>query len=61
MTAGSEVTNEGDVYVSYCPALDVYSHGDTEEKAGANLIEALRLFVQSCIERDTLDPVMKER
>ena len=61
MTVGSEVTREGDVYVSYCPALDLYSQGDTEEEASANLIEALQLFIQSCVERGTLDAVMKER
>ena len=61
LTVDSEVTKEGDVYVSYCPALDVYSQGDTEEEASANLIEALQLFVQSCYERGTLDAVMKER
>ncbi len=61
LTVDSEVTQEGDVYVSYCPALDLYSQGDTEEEASTNLIEALQLFVQSCYERGTLDAVMKER
>ena len=41
LTVDSEVTKEGDLYVSYCPALDVYSQGDTEEEASTNLIEAL--------------------
>ena len=61
LTVDSEVTKEGDVYVSYCQALDVYSQGETEEEASTNLIEALHLFVQSCYERGTLDAVMKER
>ena len=61
LTVDSEVKTEGDVHVSYCPALDVYSQGDTEDEASANLIEALQLFVQSCYERGTLDAVMKER
>ena len=61
LTVDSEVKKEGDVYVSYCPALDVYSQGDSEDEASANLIEALQLFVRSCYERGTLDAVMRER
>ena len=61
LTVDSEVKREGDVYASHCPALDVYSQGDSEDEASANLIEALQLFLQSCYERGTLDAVMKER
>ena len=61
LTVDSEVKKEGDVYVSYCPALDVYSQGDSEDEASANLIEALQLFLQSCYERGALDAVMNER
>ena len=35
-------------YVTHCPALDVYSQGDTEQDALDILNEALRLFVESC-------------
>ena len=61
LTVDSEVKKEGGVYVSYCPALDVYSQGESEDEASANLIEALQLFVQSCYERGTLGAVMRER
>ena len=47
-------------YVACCPILDVYSQGETEKKATANLVEALKLFFISCIERGTLDAAMKE-
>jgi predicted RNase H-like HicB family nuclease len=47
-------------YVSSCPALDVYSQGDTEEEAKKNLSEALAMFLISCHERGTLDTVLKE-
>lgn len=47
-------------YVAYCPILDTYSQGETEEKAKNNLIETLKLFFISCIERNILDTVMKE-
>lgn len=43
-----------------CPILDVHSQGETEKKAKANLQEALSLFLISCIERDTLDVVLKD-
>ena len=61
LTVDSEVKKEGGVHVSYCPALDVYSQGESEDEASANLIEALQLFVQSCYERGTLGAVMRER
>ena len=46
-------------YVARCPVLDVYAQGETQKKALNNLIEALRLFLVSCIERGTLDEVLK--
>ena len=47
-------------YVAHCPALDVYSQGDTEQDALDNLNEALRLFVESCYLRGTLERVLKD-
>ena len=47
-------------YVSHCPPLDVWSQGDTKAEARKNIREAVSLFVVSCIERGTLDEVMKE-
>jgi len=49
----------GRVYISSCPVLDVYSQGESREKALANLKEALRLFFISCFERGTLPAVLK--
>jgi predicted RNase H-like HicB family nuclease len=46
-------------HVASCPILDVYSQGDTAEKAKHNLGEALSLFFISCFERGTLDAVLK--
>ena len=46
--------------VSVCPPLDVFSQGETEEAALANLAEALQLFIESCIERGTLEEVLKD-
>jgi predicted RNase H-like HicB family nuclease len=47
-------------YESSCPIIDVHSQGETEKKAKENLIEALSLFFISCIERGTLDAVLRE-
>jgi predicted RNase H-like HicB family nuclease len=47
-------------YVADCPVLDVASQGDTANKAKKNLIEALSVFLATCIEHGTLDDVMKQ-
>ena len=49
-----------DVYQASCTLLDVHSQGDSEQKARKNLKEALSLFFASCIERGTLDTVLKD-
>ena len=36
---------EGDMYVAWCPELDIASQGLTLEEAKSNLQEALSLFV----------------
>ncbi len=46
------------MYLSYCPALDLYSQGDTEEEAEKNIIEASELFIKSCLKRGTLNKVL---
>ena len=47
-------------YVSYCPPLDVYSQGRTEDEAVAMLAEAIQLFIESCYRRGVLESVLKE-
>jgi len=46
-------------YVAFCPILDIYSQGETEESAKKNLAEALTAFLISCFERNALDEVLK--
>ena len=41
--------------VSFCPALDVYSQGSSEEAVLDNFAETLQFFVESCLARGTLD------
>ena len=43
-----------------CPIVDVHSQGESVEQARRNLVEALSLFFFSCLERNTLDDVLKE-
>lgn len=50
--------DEGVGHVSCCPALDVFSQGNTEEEARRNLCEALQLFIVSCCQRGTLGQVL---
>ena len=50
---------EGDLVVAHCPLLDVYSQGENEDTAAANLIEAIQLFIESCIEAGSIDSVLK--
>lgn len=47
-------------YLASCPILDVHSQGETQDQAKHNLIEALSLFFISCLERNTLDAVLKD-
>ncbi|NUO79170.1 hypothetical protein HUU05_03765 [candidate division KSB1 bacterium] len=55
-----EIAKKGKWYISSCPLLDVVSQGRTEKKAKENLIEAVSLFFMSCIERNTIDEVLRE-
>ena len=59
-TVPAEVREDADHFVSFCPALDVYSQGPSEDAALDNLAEALQLFVESCLARGTLDRVLKD-
>lgn len=41
-------------YVSYCPALDIVSQGETVREARANIKEAIELLLETCFARGTL-------
>jgi predicted RNase H-like HicB family nuclease len=47
-------------WVAGCPALDVYSQGRDESDARSSLEEAITLWVESCLERGTLDEALRE-
>ena len=45
---------EGNGYVSLCPELDIASQGETVAQATANLIEALKLFLETADHSEVL-------
>ena len=54
------VRQEQDHWVSGCPALDVYSQADDADSARAALREAVELWIDSCLERNTLGQALTE-
>ena len=54
------IKNKGKYFLSSCNILDIHSQGYTKDKAIKNLEEALSLFFLSCLERGTLDAVLKQ-
>lgn len=59
LTAPMEIRREGAAFIACCPLFDVSSQGSTQQNAKSNLIEAMRLFIYSCIEMKTLDQALK--
>lgn len=59
-TLPCKITKRKKWVLASCPILDVHSQGENENKAKKNLGEALSLFFISCIERGTINDVMKE-
>ena len=55
-----KITKKKKWFLASCPILDVHSQGETQDQAKHNLIEALSLFFVSCLERNTLDAVLKD-
>ncbi len=60
LTLPMAIQREGDVFVSVCPIFDVASQGCNVDEAKNNLIEAIQLFIQTCIEMGTISQVMQE-
>lgn len=51
---------ENDVYVSYCPQLDISSCGETLEDARRMLKEAVLLFIEEAEKKGTLQEIFEE-
>jgi predicted RNase H-like HicB family nuclease len=56
----TQVFKEGRTFVAHTPQLDVSSCGGTKEKALANLLEAVRLFLEEAAKMGTLDQILDE-
>jgi len=54
------VFKEGNVYVAYCPELDISSGGLTIGSAKAMLKEAVRLFIEEAENMGTLEDILEE-
>jgi predicted RNase H-like HicB family nuclease len=55
-----EIKQDGDIVVASCPALDIVTQGDTIEHAKKNFVEAVELFLVTCVEMETLSEVIKD-
>lgn len=56
----ADVKKKGRIFVAQCRLLDVFTQGGTRAEAMENLREAIKLFLQSCLERGTLERVLRE-
>ena len=48
----------GKYWLASCPSLNIATQGETFERAEENLKEALTLFIESCLQRGTLEEVL---
>lgn len=48
------------IFVICCPPLDVWSQGRTVVEARKNIEEAMKMFLITCIEKGTLEAVLRE-
>jgi predicted RNase H-like HicB family nuclease len=52
--------NAASAYVSYCPALKIYSQGTTSREAKEAIEEAVELFLVACFQKGILENTLKE-
>ncbi|MEM2991166.1 MAG: hypothetical protein QXQ02_08305 [Halobacteria archaeon] len=58
LTFNSQIIKEGEMYVAYCPELDVSSCGYEVEEAKGNSREAVRLFLEETYRMGTLYDIL---
>jgi len=54
------LSDDDGMVVSHCPILDVHSQGETEDEAVTNLIEAIQIFIESCILHGSIESVLRD-
>jgi predicted RNase H-like HicB family nuclease len=55
-----EIWKEGNMYVSYCPELDIASCGEDIHQAKKNLIEAILINIEETKKMGTLEEILEE-
>ena len=55
-----EIWKEGNMYVSYCPELDVASCGEDVQQAKKNLLEAITINVEATKKIGTFERFLEE-
>jgi len=55
-----ELWKEGNMYVSYCPELDIASCGENVDQAKKNLKEVLLINLEEARKLGTLDVLLQE-
>jgi predicted RNase H-like HicB family nuclease len=60
MRLTEELWREGNMYVAYCPELDIPSCGETVEQAKSNLKEVLLIFLMETAKMGTLDKLLQD-
>jgi predicted RNase H-like HicB family nuclease len=55
-----ELWKEGNMYVSYCPELDIASCGETIDQAKKNLGEVIQINLEEAQKMGTLENLLQE-
>lgn len=55
-----ELWKEGNMYVSYCPELDIAACGETVDQAKKNLKEVILINLEEAQKIGTLDKLLQE-
>lgn len=58
---GTRHDEQANVHVGYCPMLNVYSQGTSEDEAQEAVVDAAKLFIITCYKRNILHKVLRER
>lgn len=61
LDAAMRFDDSAGVFVSWCPALDVYSQGETADESAQALESALVLWIKQAYQRSVLDDLLLTR
>lgn len=54
------ILKEGSIYIAHSPALDLTTQGDSVQDAKRMFAEAAALFIEACVQMNTLNEVLGE-